>query len=98
MAIGLISFAAVAQFAPAVIGGIYWKGATRAGRARRPRRRLRRLALHAAAAIVRQVGLAADKLPRARGRSGIALLKPYALNNRKTERVQKKKKKKNLIA
>jgi len=31
VAIGLISFAAVAQFAPAVIGGIYWKAATRAG-------------------------------------------------------------------
>ncbi len=29
--IGLISFAAVAQFAPAILGGIYWKGATRAG-------------------------------------------------------------------
>lgn len=28
---GLISFAAVAQFAPAILGGIYWKGATRAG-------------------------------------------------------------------
>jgi hypothetical protein len=31
VAIGLISFAAVAQFAPAAIGGIYWKGATRSG-------------------------------------------------------------------
>ena len=31
VAIGLISFAAVAQFAPAVIGGIFWKGATRQG-------------------------------------------------------------------
>jgi signal transduction histidine kinase len=31
VAIGLISFAAVAQFAPAIIGGIYWRGATRAG-------------------------------------------------------------------
>jgi hypothetical protein len=31
VAIGLISFAAVAQFAPAAIGGIYWKGATKAG-------------------------------------------------------------------
>jgi Na+/proline symporter/nitrogen-specific signal transduction histidine kinase len=31
VAIGLISFAAVAQFAPAVLGGIYWKGGTRAG-------------------------------------------------------------------
>lgn len=29
--IGLISFSAVAQFAPAVLGGIYWKGATRRG-------------------------------------------------------------------
>jgi diguanylate cyclase (GGDEF)-like protein len=31
VSIGLISFAAVAQIAPAVLGGIYWKGATRAG-------------------------------------------------------------------
>jgi signal transduction histidine kinase len=31
VSIGLISFAAVAQFAPAVLGGLYWKGATRAG-------------------------------------------------------------------
>jgi Na+/proline symporter/nitrogen-specific signal transduction histidine kinase len=31
VSIGLISFAAVAQFAPVVIGGIYWKGGTRAG-------------------------------------------------------------------
>ncbi|MFP5334029.1 MAG: sodium:solute symporter family transporter [Actinomycetes bacterium] len=29
--IGLVSFAAVAQFAPAVLLGLYWKGATRAG-------------------------------------------------------------------
>ena len=31
VSIGLISFAAVAQFGPAVIGGLYWKGATRQG-------------------------------------------------------------------
>ncbi len=31
VSIGLISFAAVAQFAPAALGGMYWKGATRAG-------------------------------------------------------------------
>ncbi len=31
VSIGLISFAAVAQFAPAIIGGMYWRGATRAG-------------------------------------------------------------------
>lgn len=29
--IGLISFAAVAQFAPAMIGGMYWRGGTRDG-------------------------------------------------------------------
>ncbi|GAP62865.1 hypothetical protein ARMA_1288 [Ardenticatena maritima] len=31
VSIGLISFAAVAQFAPALLGGIYWKGGTRLG-------------------------------------------------------------------
>jgi Na+/proline symporter/nitrogen-specific signal transduction histidine kinase len=31
VAIGLISFAAVAQFAPAVLGGIFWKGGSRRG-------------------------------------------------------------------
>jgi Na+/proline symporter len=31
VSIGLISFAAVAQFAPAVLGGIFWKSATRGG-------------------------------------------------------------------
>lgn len=31
VSIGLISFTAVAQFAPAVLGGMYWKGGTRIG-------------------------------------------------------------------
>ena len=31
VSIGLISFAAVAQFAPAMLGGMYWRGGTRAG-------------------------------------------------------------------
>ncbi|KAA0581548.1 sensor histidine kinase [Azospirillum sp. Sh1] len=31
VSIGLISFTAVAQFAPALIGGLYWRGATRRG-------------------------------------------------------------------
>jgi Na+/proline symporter/nitrogen-specific signal transduction histidine kinase len=31
VSIGMISFAAAAQFAPAILGGIYWKGGTRAG-------------------------------------------------------------------
>ena len=30
-AIGLLSFAAVAQFAPAIVGGLYWRGASRIG-------------------------------------------------------------------
>ena len=29
--IGLVSFVAAAQFAPAIIGGVFWKGATKAG-------------------------------------------------------------------
>jgi len=31
VSIGLISFSAVAQFAPSIIGGIFWKGGTRTG-------------------------------------------------------------------
>ncbi len=31
VSIGLVSFAAVAQFAPAMLGGMYWKGGTRTG-------------------------------------------------------------------
>ena len=31
VSIGLISFAAVAQFAPVILGGIFWKGGTRLG-------------------------------------------------------------------
>lgn len=31
VSIGLISFAAVAQFAPSLLGGVYWKGGTRLG-------------------------------------------------------------------
>jgi Na+/proline symporter/nitrogen-specific signal transduction histidine kinase len=31
VSIGLISFVAVAQFAPAILGGMYWKSATRSG-------------------------------------------------------------------
>ncbi|MFK4023935.1 SpoIIE family protein phosphatase [Streptomyces albogriseolus] len=31
VSIGLVSFAAVAQFAPAILGGLFWKGGTRRG-------------------------------------------------------------------
>jgi Na+/proline symporter/nitrogen-specific signal transduction histidine kinase len=33
VSIGLLSFVAVAQFAPALIGGLFWRGATKAGAA-----------------------------------------------------------------
>ncbi|MFO0003031.1 MAG: histidine kinase, partial [bacterium] len=31
VSIGLLSFAAVAQFAPTILGGMYWRSATRIG-------------------------------------------------------------------
>jgi Na+/proline symporter/nitrogen-specific signal transduction histidine kinase len=78
VAIGLISFAAVAQFAPAAIGGIYWKGATRAGA----------LAGLAAGFAVWLYTLLLPSFAKSgwlpigflnEGPLGIALLKPYAL-------------------
>ncbi len=78
VAIGLISFAAVAQFAPVTLGGLYWKGATRAGAA-------------AGLAAGFAVWLYTLLLPSfaqsgwlpgtfvSEGPFGIALLKPYAL-------------------
>jgi Na+/proline symporter/nitrogen-specific signal transduction histidine kinase len=78
VAIGLISFAAVAQFAPAVIGGLYWKGATRAGA----------LAGLAAGFAVWLYTLLLPSFAKSgwlpasfvtEGPFGVALLKPYAL-------------------
>ncbi|HQR11975.1 MAG TPA: sensor histidine kinase [Casimicrobiaceae bacterium] len=78
VAIGLISFAAVAQFAPAVIGGIYWKGATRSGA----------LAGLAAGFAVWLYTLLLPSFAKSgwlpigfleNGPFGVALLKPYAL-------------------
>ena len=78
VAIGLISFAAVAQFAPATLGGIYWKGATRAGA----------LAGLAAGFAVWLYTLLLPSFAKSGwlpasflqdGPFGIALLKPYAL-------------------
>ena len=66
VSIGLISFAAVAQFAPAVLGGIFWKGGTRRGALVGPARRLCRLVLHAAAAGDRALRMAADRPARGR--------------------------------
>jgi Na+/proline symporter/signal transduction histidine kinase len=78
VSIGLVSFAAVAQFSPALLGGIYWKAGTRAGA---------RIGLGAGFAIwfytlmlppLAQSGV----LPRSildHGPFGLTLLKPGAL-------------------
>ena len=79
VSIGLISFAAVAQFAPAMLGGMYWKGGTRGGALAGPAARLRALGLHADAAVDRQVGLVADRLLSRTGRAASRLLKPEQL-------------------
>ncbi len=78
VAIGLISFAAVAQFAPATIGGIYWKGGTRNGA----------LAGLAAGFLVWLYTLLLPSFAKSgwlpigfleHGPLGITILKPYAL-------------------
>ncbi|MEC6999862.1 hypothetical protein VXQ18_11825 [Brucella abortus] len=48
--IGFVSFAAVAQFAPALIGGLFWRNANGRGGDARPFGGLHRLVLHAASA------------------------------------------------
>ncbi|HJW12948.1 MAG TPA: histidine kinase, partial [Albitalea sp.] len=78
VSIGLISFAAVAQFAPAMLGGIYWKGGTKLGA---------QVGLAAGFALwvytlllpsfVKSGWLAASLLSE--GPGGIALLKPEQL-------------------
>ena len=66
--IGLVSFAAAMQFVPAIVGGIYWKGATKAGARRGAYRRIPGVDLHAAPAIFRALGLDHPKLRRAMAR------------------------------
>jgi len=78
VSLGLMSFALVAQFAPAMLGGIYWKGGTRTGAI---------CGLLAGFAVwtytlllpsLVQAGIIPQDFV-ARGPFGIALLKPYAL-------------------
>ena len=76
--IGLVSFAAAMQFVPAIVGGIYWKGATKAGA----------LAGLTGGFLVWIYTLLLPSFARSgwiaqsfveNGPMGIALLKPYAL-------------------
>jgi Na+/proline symporter/nitrogen-specific signal transduction histidine kinase len=76
--IGLISFVAVAQFAPAMIGGLFWRGATRTGAL---------VGLSAGFAVwlytlfvpaFARSGWVPESFI-AEGAFGVALLKPYAL-------------------
>jgi signal transduction histidine kinase len=78
VAIGLISFAGVAQFAPALIGGIFWAGATRRGA----------ISGLSAGTVVWGYTLLLPSFARSgwlpgsfitEGPWGIALLRPYAL-------------------
>ncbi len=62
VAIGLISFAAVAQFAPAMLGGMFWKNGTRAGALAGLGAGFLLWAVYAAAAIVCAIGLAAGRV------------------------------------
>ncbi len=77
-AIGLISFTAVAQFAPALVGGVYWAGATRRGA----------LAGLSAGILTWAYTLLLPSFARSgwlpaafidQGPWGVALLRPYAL-------------------
>jgi signal transduction histidine kinase len=78
VSIGLMSFVAIAQFAPAIVGGLFWRGATKSGAA-------------AGISFGFAVWLYTQFLPSlassgfwpqgfiSEGPFGIALLKPYAL-------------------
>jgi Na+/proline symporter/nitrogen-specific signal transduction histidine kinase len=78
VSIGLMSFVAIAQFAPAIIGGLFWRGATRAGA-------VAGISLGFCVWLYTQLlpSLAqSGSLPGgfvSEGLFGIALLKPYAL-------------------
>jgi Na+/proline symporter/nitrogen-specific signal transduction histidine kinase len=78
VSIGLVSFAAVAQFAPAIIGGLFWRGATTAGAfAGITTGFLVWFYTLLLPSFVRSGAFAADFVEH--GPFGIALLKPYAL-------------------
>ena len=78
VSIGLVSFAAVAQFAPALLGGLYWRGGSRGGALAGL---MGGFAVWAYTlplpSLVRAGGLSPDVLDR--GPWGIALLRPERL-------------------
>jgi hypothetical protein len=78
VSIGLISFAAVAQFAPAIVGGIYWKRATRLGAISGLAAGFLVWAYTLVLPSLERVGLLDHRL-MADGPLGLALLKPYEL-------------------
>lgn len=76
--IGLLAFAAVAQFAPAIIGGLYWHGASRTGAyAGLAAGFLIWLYTLLLPTVATSVGLEPDWI--AEGAFGLALLRPNAL-------------------
>ena len=78
VSIGLRSFAAVAQFAPALIGGIFWKGGTRSGAISGLIAGFALLTYTIFLPSLVQIGLIHQDFVTA-GPFGIELLKPYQL-------------------
>jgi Na+/proline symporter/nitrogen-specific signal transduction histidine kinase len=78
VSIGLRSFAAVAQFGPALIGGIFWKGGTRSGAISGLITGFILLTYTIFLPSLVQIGLIHQDFVTA-GPFGIALLKPYQL-------------------
>ena len=79
VSIGLISFAAVAQFAPAILGGLFWKGATRRGAIAGLRGRLRVWAYTLPLPSLVHAGWLPACLLEPRVPSGLGILAPHAL-------------------
>ncbi len=78
VSIGLVSFAAVAQFAPAILGGIFWKGGNRAGALAGMAVGFCVWAYTLVFPSMIQAGLLPEHLLRD-GPLGISLLRPYSL-------------------
>ncbi len=78
VSIGLISFAAVAQFAPAILGGVFWKRATRAGAMSGLIAGFAFWAYTLVLPTLAQVGILDEEII-ARGPFGVSALRPFEL-------------------